>query len=186
MGVWPGGSLWAGTAFVAVRSARSWVAMWNSRDSDVWGPCRWQVGHGHSSHLRRREQVASTLQVQRGGVFLGCFLIPKVGRCALKQLRFLSCSHGSSTCLRTGNGAGLQTMSWILPSLKSLAEIPGTSYKVCVSQGATAEQRALSLAFRLNWRAWDCWVWGDPVGCTSFVGQAEVQSASQTYAQKPR
>lgn len=160
--------------------------MWNSRDSDVWGPCSWQVGYGHSSHLRWCERVASTLQVQRGGVFLGRFLIPKVGRCALKQLGFLSCSHGSPTCLRTGNGAGFQTMSWILPSLKSLAEIPGTSYKVCVSEGATAEQKSLSSASQFNWRPWDCLVWEDPVEHTSYFGRAEVQSASWTCAQRPR
>lgn len=82
-------------------------------------------------------------------MFLGCSLIPKVGRGALKQLRFLSCSHGSVS-LRTGNGAGLQTMSWILPSLKSLAEIPGTGYKLCVSGGAPEEQSALSSAGQLN------------------------------------
>lgn len=105
----------------------------------------------------------------RGGVFVGHFSIPKVGRCALKQLRFLSCSHGSSACLRTGNGAGLQTMSWILPSLKSLAEIPSTSYEVCVAEGATAEQNALPGQF--NWRAWDCLVWWDMKGHTSWVGQ---------------
>lgn len=68
-------------------------------------------------------------------MFVGHLLIPKVGSCALKQLRFLSCSHGSSARLRTGNGAGLQTMSSILPSLKSLAEIPSTSYELCVVKG---------------------------------------------------
>lgn len=88
----------------------------------------------------------------QGGVFLGCSSVPKVGRCALKQLRFLSCSHGSVR-LRTGNGAGLQTMSWILPSLKSLAEIPGTGYKLCVSGGAPEEQSALSSAGQLYWPA---------------------------------
>lgn len=68
-------------------------------------------------------------------MFVGHFSIPKVGSCALKQLRFLSCSHGSFVRLRTGNGAGLQTMSSILPSLKSLAEIPSTSYELCVVKG---------------------------------------------------
>lgn len=120
--------------------------------------------------------VFTALQVQGGDVFVGHFLIPKAGRCSLKQLRFLNCSHGSSACLRTGNGAGLQTMSSILPSLKSLAEIPSTSYEVCVAEGATTEQNALSGQF--NQRSWDCLVWGDMMGHTSCVGQAGVQQAS--------
>lgn len=63
---------------------------------------------GMGTHLRQHELSGSpTLQVQGADVFVGHLLIPKVGRCALKQLRFLSCSHGSSACLRTGNGAGL-------------------------------------------------------------------------------
>lgn len=87
------------------------------------------------------------------GVFLGCFLIPKVSRYSLKQLRFLSFSHGP-TSLRIGNGAGLQTMSWILPSLKSLAEIPGTGYEHCESGGASDKQCVLSSIDQFNWTAW--------------------------------
>lgn len=113
--------------------------------------------------LGSRAQASVSSQVVRtghqcfagaqGGVFLGCFLIPKVSRCSLKQLRFLSFSHGP-TSLRIGNGAGFQTMSWILPSLKSLAEIPGTGYEHWESGGASDKQSALSSADQFNWTAW--------------------------------
>lgn len=133
--------------------------MWNRRDSylrTVQLANRAQALT--SSQAARALRVSTALQVQGGDVFVGHFLIPKAGSCALKQLRFLSCSHGPSACLRTGNGAGLQTMSWILPSLKSLAEIPSTSYELCVAEGAPTEQSALSGQF--SWTAWDCLVWG--------------------------
>lgn len=143
---------------MAVCSRKSWNGRWNRRDSDIWGLCSWQTGHGHSSQAAWTLRVSKALQVQGGDVFVGHFLIPKAGRCALKQLRFLSCSHGSSACLRIGNGAGLQMMSSVLLSLKSLAGIPSTSYEVCVAKGAPTEQNALSGQF--NRRAWDCLVWG--------------------------
>lgn len=139
---------------------------------------------GTGTHFRQHELSGSPLLCRcRGGdTFVGHFLIPKAGRCALKQLRFLSCSHGSSACLRTGNGAGLQMMSSVLPSLKSLAGIPSTSYEVCVAEGAPTEQNALSGQF--NWRSWDCLVWGDMMRHTSWVGQAGVQQVSWIHAQR--
>lgn len=149
MDVWLRKSLWTGIDFAAVHSGK-WC--------EIAG-----TSMLHNSQLGSRAQASVSSQIVRtghqcfagaqGGVFLGCFLIPKVSRCALKQLRFLSFSHGP-TSLRIGNGVGLQTMSWILPSLKSLAEIPGTGYEHCSSGGASDKQGALSSIDQFNWTAW--------------------------------